>query len=86
MPGISETEDVITFVKDLAGVIKDARADGKLDIFDAVKALKLAPAVAIAVKGASFISAELADLSAEEKDELVKDLKECINALIDAMI
>ena len=86
MEGINETEDVINFVKDLAGVIKDAKADGKLDIFDAVKALKLAPAVAMAVKGASLIGAELADLSGEEKDQLVKDLKDCVIALIDALI
>lgn len=85
MTGIEETKDVIEFVKDLATVIGEAKADGRLDILDAVKALKLAPSLTAAIKGADQIRAELSDLSGEEKDQLLTGLKEAIFKLVEAL-
>lgn len=83
--GIEESEDVIRFIGELAGAIDAAKADGKLDIFDAVKALSLGPSAMAAVKGAGSIRDELGDLSGEEKDKLIGDLKEAIFKLVGAL-
>jgi hypothetical protein len=85
MAGIEETQDVIDFITELAEAIEGAREDGELDIFDAVRFLKVAPSVASLMKGADEIKAELADLTAEEKDELIVGLKESVLKLIGAL-
>lgn len=83
--GIDETQDVIKFVGDLAGVIESAREDGKLDIFDAIKLLSLSPSAASAVKGSGQIGKELADLTGEERDLLLAGLKDAIFKLVGAL-
>ena len=83
--GIEETEDVIHFIGELASAIENAKADGKLDIFDAVKVLTLGPAAVAAVKGSANIKKELADLNGEEKDKLISDFKEAIFKLVGAL-
>jgi hypothetical protein len=85
MQGIEEIKDVIGFVKEFAGVIASAKADGKLDIFDAAKALTVLPAAAAAIKGSGSIPAEFADLNGEEKDQLLADFKEAVCLLVEAL-
>lgn len=84
--GITETMEVIGLVKNIAGYIKDAKTDGKLDIFDAMKALTLAPEVMMAIQGADKIDDELADLTGEEKDLLLLELKNCVFQLVEALV
>lgn len=83
--GIKETEDAIAFVKDLSEIIREAKADGKIDLFDAVKALKIAPSLVAAVKGAENIDNELSDLTGEETDVLLRELKDAVFSLIEAV-
>jgi len=85
MEGIEETKEVIAFIQVLAETIREVKADGKLDIFDAVKALKLAPAFTAAVRGSTNIRLELADLTGEEKDILINDIKDAMFHLIEAL-
>lgn len=85
MKGIKETQEAIGLVKNIADTIKDAKADGKLDIFDAMKALTIAPGLMAAINGSGDIDDELADLNGEEKDILLNDLKEAIFKLVEAL-
>jgi len=85
MEGIEETKEIIAFIQVLAETIRDVKADGKLDIFDAVKALKLAPSFTAAVRGSVNIKLELADLTGEEKDVLINDIKDAMFHLIEAL-
>lgn len=84
--GVTETMEVIGLVKNIAESIKDAKADGKLDIFDAMKAFTLAPDVLTAIKGADKIDDEMADLTGEEKDLLLAELKNCVFKLVEALV
>jgi hypothetical protein len=85
MTGIDETMDLINFVEDMAKVIREAKADGKLDMFDAIKVLKLAPSFTAAMRGSDKIKEELADLTGEERDMLLAKLKEAMFLLIEAV-
>ena len=85
MEGIEETKEIIAFIQVLAETIRDVKADGKLDIFDAVKALKLAPSFTAAVRGSVNIKLELADLTGEEKDVLINDIKDAMFHIIEAL-
>ena len=85
MEGIEETKEIIAFIQVLAETIREVKADGKLDIFDAVKALKLAPSFTAAVRGSVNIKLELADLTGEEKDVLINDIKDAMFHLIEAL-
>lgn len=84
--GITETMEVIGLVKNIAESIKNAKADGKLDIFDAMKAFTLAPEIMAAISGADKIDDEIADLNGEEKDLLLAELKECVFKLVEALV
>jgi hypothetical protein len=83
--GITETQEAIGLVKSIAGLIKDAKSDGKMDIFDAMKAFTLTPDLIAAIQGSDKIDDELADLSGEEKDLLLFDLKNAIFSLVEAL-
>ena len=85
MAGIEQTQEVIGFIQELAKAIGEAKADGKLDIFDCMRALKLAPSLTSAVRGVNEIKEELADLNGEEKDLLLAILKEAIFSLVEAL-
>lgn len=84
--GITETREVIGLVRNIAEYIKDAKSDGKLDLFDAMKALTLAPGVMMAIQGSDKIDDELADLTGEEKDLLLLELKKCVFQLVEALV
>lgn len=84
--GITETQEVIALVKSIAGLIKDAKADGKMDIFDAMKAFTLTPDLVSAIQGSDKIDDEMADLTGEEKDFLLAELKTAVFALVEALV
>jgi hypothetical protein len=82
--GIDEAEDVIKFIGDLADAIHEAKSDKMLNIFDAVKFITITPSLAAAVKGSGQIKEELADLTGEERDKLLADLRVVIFKFIGA--
>lgn len=84
--GILEIQDVIIFVEDLAKVIKEAKADGKLDIFDAVKLITVVPSMVAAAKGSDQIKAEIGDLNGEELEAVLDGIKDALFALISALL
>jgi hypothetical protein len=86
MEGIEESKEIIAFVKVLAQTIGEAKADAKLDMFDAIRALKIAPSFALAVSGSGKVKLELADLTGEEKDLLINDIKDALFSLIEALV
>jgi hypothetical protein len=86
MEGIEESKQIIAFIQVLAETIREAKEDGNIDIFDAVKALKLVPIFNAAVSNSCKIQLELSDLTGEEQDVLINDLKDAMFSLIEALI
>lgn len=85
MAGIEETEQVIAFIKKFAEVLMDAKADGSIDILDAMKGLSLISPLTSAVSGAYLIPVEMKDLTGEEAEKLIKELQEAVLAIITAI-
>lgn len=68
--GIEETKDVLIFGIDLANAAIEALSDGKLTIGDFPLFIKPIIGLPKALSGIDQVPAELADLSAIEKDEI----------------
>jgi hypothetical protein len=85
MAGITETKEVIKFVQVLAETITEAKADGSVDIFDAMNAISLISPLAAAGKGILEIKEELKDLDKEEVQELLALMQDAVSQLIQAL-
>jgi len=85
MAGITETQEVISFVKILAETIKEAKADGSVDIFDAMKALRLVSPLAAAGKDIMKVREEMKDLDKEEIQELLASMQDAVTDLVSAL-
>jgi len=85
MAGIEETKEVIRFVQILAETIEVAKADGSIDIFDAMSAISLISPLAAAGKGISEVKAELKDLDKEEVQELLALMQDAVAQLVQAL-
>lgn len=72
MAGIKETKEVVVLGLVLAKAVVDSVKDGSFSLGDAITLMKVIPKIAPAVKDASAIPAELADLDAAELDEILK--------------
>lgn len=83
--GIQETLDVIEFVNHLATSLEEAKADGVINIFDAVKLITLIPSATSAVRGSGEIRAEFGDLTGEERDMLLTAFKDAVFKLVGAL-
>jgi hypothetical protein len=82
--GIQNTNDIILFISELAKTFKEANQDGSIDLMDALKAMRMLPALAAAIKDSDEIKDELLDLNGEEKDLLLIGLKQAIYDLVEA--
>lgn len=80
-----ETKDVIVFVDALAKQISEAKADGKLDGTDAVKAVLILPKSWSAIADAHKIPQEIASLSGEELEAIVGQLANSFANLLEAI-
>lgn len=69
--GIKETKEVIDFGFALGAGIVAAKADGKIDLGDLPLVLPIFVSAAPALADISMVPKELADISAEEAEELV---------------
>jgi diadenosine tetraphosphate (Ap4A) HIT family hydrolase len=85
MAGITETKEVIKFVQVLAETITEAKADGSIDIFDAMNAISLISPLAAAGKGILEIKEELKDLDKEEVQELLAIMQDAVSQLVQAL-
>jgi len=85
MAGITETKEVIKFVQVLAETITEAKADGSIDIFDAMNAISLLTPLAAAGKGILEIKEELKDLDKEEVQELLAMMQDAVSQLVQAL-
>jgi len=85
MAGITETKEVIKFVQVLAETITEAKADGSIDIFDAMNAISLLTPLAAAGKGILEIKEELKDLDKEEVQELLAMMQDAVSQLVEAL-
>ncbi len=85
MAGIEETKEVIRFVQVLAETIKVAKADGSIDIFDAMSAISLISPLAAAGKGILEIKEELKDLDKEEVQELLAMMQDAVAQFVEAL-
>jgi len=85
MAGITETKEVIKFVQVLAETITEAKADGSIDIFDAMNAISLLSPLAAAGKGILEIKEELKDLDKEEVQELLAMMQDAVSQLVEAL-
>lgn len=85
MSGIKETEDVIELATDLAAAIKSAKADGKVNVWDAPKFLALVPDVTAALDGSEKVPLELKNASPDEAKKLAADAVGALKALLDAL-
>ena len=83
--GIKETLDLIQFLKDFALCFEASLADGKIDLFDSVNALKLAPELVEAIRGSDQIKSELLNLDPKEKDFILQELKDALFLLVRAV-
>jgi len=82
-----ETREVIQLVRVLAKAMKDAKADGRIDILDAPKIIPVLVALKAAIDGSDKIAAEikasgddLATMSA-----LLSEAMDAMLALVDAV-
>lgn len=66
-----ETAEVIILLNSVAGIIKEAKADGKVDIYDAIRALKITPEAYASFKDIQKVPEELVKMSGEEKDAII---------------
>lgn len=69
------TKELIGLVIKTANAIKDAGADGKIDIADIGLILPLIPAIGPAVENIASVPAELADMDQAEAQELIDMVK-----------
>lgn len=77
MNGIAETKDAVLFLTKVANASVEAlKDDGKITISDVFKFGGAATALFPALAGISQVPKELADLDADEKDELITLVKE----------
>jgi hypothetical protein len=67
---IKETKEILLACFKIAGSVKAANADGKIDINDAALFFSVIPTLGPAFEGISNVPKELKDLSAEEVSEL----------------
>ena len=84
MAGIKETTEVVTLLKKLALAIESAKKDGKVDIFDMISLIQLAPFVMDAMNDSDQIKIELKDLDSKEKDFLIQEMQDAIFLFIRA--
>lgn len=85
MAGITETKEVIQFIQTLAETIEKSKADGSIDIFDAMNAIALISPLAAAGKGILEIKEELKDLDKEEVQELLALMQDAVSQLIQSL-
>ena len=85
MAGIKETEEVIAFIQALAETIQEAKADGTIDIFDAMRAIKLMLPMTHAAQDAIKIKEELKDLDKAEIETLLAEMQVAVFAIIKAI-
>ena len=85
MAGIKETQEVIEFIKVLAETIIEAKADGSIDMFDAMKGIKLIMPVTHAAKDAIKIKEEMKDLDKEEIEILLAEMQAAVFAVMKAI-
>lgn len=85
MAGIKETEEVIAFIKALAETIQEAKADGSIDIFDAMRAIKLMLPLTHAAQDAIKIKEEMKDLDKAEIETLLAEMQVAVFAIIKAI-
>ncbi len=71
MAAIKETKEMVMFMAKLASGLGAAAADGKLDFLDVAKLAPVLMRAGDAMSGMEMIPAELADLDAEEREELI---------------
>lgn len=71
MAGIKETKEMLIFIAKLSSSIAHAASDGKLDFMDIARMAPVLMKAGDAMAGMEMIPAELADLTAEERDELI---------------
>jgi hypothetical protein len=69
--GIEETKDVVKFGVSLANAVIKSLEDGKISIGDALNFISPATKTPAAFSGIDKVPAELADLTAEEQQELI---------------
>lgn len=82
---IKESLELVSFLKNLALTIESSMKDGKVDLFDAVSAIQLAPSLIAAVNGIDLIKDELKDLDSKEKDMLLQEFKDAIFLFVRAI-
>ena len=78
MTGIKETAEFVNLVVAIAGVIKGAGADGKVDTNDLALLIQVFPHLGSAVDGIGEIPKELADLDETE----IKEIADKVEALV----
>lgn len=83
-----ETQDVIQLIRVLAKAMSDAKADGKINIFDMPKLAPVLIALKVAVDGSDKIAGEIKAASAdlETLTTLLTDSLGAMLALVDAVI
>jgi hypothetical protein len=85
MPGIEQTKDVVKFVVALGVGAAKSYEDKKLSFMDLANFLGAVTAFPAAISGISEVPAELADMDATERQELVDYIKEEFDIPQDAL-
>ena len=83
--GIKETIEVISFLKSLSLAIESSMKDGKVDIFDTMQAIQLAPSLMAAVNGIDHVKEEIKDLDQKEKDMIIQEMQDAVFLFIRAV-
>ena len=76
MSGLNETKDVVKFVLSLGESIAQAAGDGKISLDDVGFFMSSLHSFGPAINAVDQVPEELSELTAEEKDELIKFVKE----------
>jgi diadenosine tetraphosphate (Ap4A) HIT family hydrolase len=85
MEGIKNSREMLELVAVLAEALKEAKADGKINVFDLPKLAPVIPALRSAVEKSELIPAELKDLDKDELTELLTLTVDAVMKLLDAV-
>lgn len=85
MSGVKETKELISMISVLADCLKEAKKDGKINLFDIPKLAPMIPAIRDGLNGAEAIKLEVKDLSVDEISELLSLSVSAVYALVSAI-
>lgn len=86
MAAIKESLELLSLIPAVAGVVKQAKADGKLNYLDALYLKDLVEPIRLAADGADKCAEELKDLSLAEAVQLVEAAVQGVKAMAEALM